>query len=106
MQQNISQTNQNVSMDVLDNLMNNGSSSTGAGPSSLPTSAASGSQANQQLLVEQQIKLNQLQQLYQLQTQIFQQQVSFPSSAGSPARDERLVFWTWRRENLTDSSRI
>ena len=80
---NKQQSNTNVSMDVLENLMSNPSSGTG-GPSSMPASAASGSQPSQQMLVEQQMRLNQLQQLYQLHTQIFQQQVSFyfPSTAG------------------------
>lgn len=73
---NIQQTPSNVTMDVLDNLMANATSGAGGPPSSMPASAASSSQSNQQMLVEQQMRLNQLQQLYQLQTQIFQQQVS------------------------------
>lgn len=69
---NMQQNPSGVAMDVLDNLMSN-SSSSAAGPASLP---APGSQPAQQMLMEQQMRLNQLQQLYQLQTQIFQQQVS------------------------------
>jgi hypothetical protein len=76
---NMPQNNANVGMDVLDNLMSNPSPGT-AGASSISTSAAPASQSNQQMLVEQQMRLNQLQQLYQLQTQIFQQQVSVLTS--------------------------
>ncbi|KAI0090395.1 hypothetical protein BDY19DRAFT_939991 [Irpex rosettiformis] len=73
------QSNQNVSMDVLDNLMANASSNSNNGSSPMSTSTASGSQPNQQALIEQQMRLNQLQQLYQLQTQIFQQQIELLS---------------------------
>ncbi|KAI0696830.1 hypothetical protein BC835DRAFT_1340855 [Cytidiella melzeri] len=79
---NMQQNNPNVSMDVLDNLMANASPNAG-GPSSMPASAAPGSQSNQQMLVEQQMRLNQLQQLYQLQTQIFQQQIELLSGQSS-----------------------
>lgn len=57
-----------VSMDVLEGLMNmqdRGGQSVVQG----------GTQPSPQILMEHQMRLNQLQQLYQLQTQIFQQQV-------------------------------
>ena len=69
-----------VSMDVLEGLMgmqdNRGGQSGTLSNSGQPTP---------QMLVEQQMRLNQLQQLYQLQTQIFQQQVSLPISEHSSA---------------------
>ena len=72
---NMHSNSQNVGMDVLDNLMANTPSNSN-GSSSMPAPAVTGPQPSQQALIEQQMKLNQLQQLYQLQTQIFQQQVS------------------------------
>ena len=65
---------QNVGMDVLEGLMAM-QDNRGAQSNSLPASG----QPAPQLLMEQQMRLNQLQQLYQLQTQIFQQQVRFYS---------------------------
>lgn len=76
---NMQQNGQAVPMDVLENLMANPQAGAG-GPSSLPVQGSSnGSQPSQQVLLEHQMRLNQLQQLYQLQTQIFQQQVSASS---------------------------
>ena len=61
-----------VNMDVLEGLMGlqdrNGQQVVASG----------GGPQTSQMLMEQQMRLNQLQQLYQLQTQIFQQQVSRP----------------------------
>ena len=74
---NMHSNSQNVGMDVLDNLMANTPSNSNDS-SSMPAPAVTGPQPSQQALIEQQMKLNQLQQLYQLQTQIFQQQVSRP----------------------------
>lgn len=93
----IPQNNANVGMDVLDNLMSTPSPGSG-GPSSMSTSAAASSQSNQQMLVEQQMRLNQLQQLYQLQTQIFQQQVSalnFPSATGRERQPYAVLASRW-----------
>ncbi|KAI0346673.1 hypothetical protein BDW22DRAFT_791683 [Trametopsis cervina] len=79
---NIQQNSPGVNMDVLDNLMASASSGAG-GPSSMPVPSGSGSQPTQQMLVEHQMRLNQLQQLYQLQTQIFQQQIEILSGQSS-----------------------
>ena len=71
-QQQQSMQNGGVSMDVLEGLMGlqdrNGQQVVASG----------GGPQTSQMLMEQQMRLNQLQQLYQLQTQIFQQQVSRP----------------------------
>ncbi|KIP04746.1 hypothetical protein PHLGIDRAFT_14993 [Phlebiopsis gigantea 11061_1 CR5-6] len=65
---------QNVGMDVLEGLMAM-QDNRGAQSNNLPAPG----QPAPQLLMEQQMRLNQLQQLYQLQTQIFQQQIELLS---------------------------
>lgn len=65
-----------VGMDVLEGLMAMQDTRGGGGPSNALPNA---SQPTPQMLMEHQMRLNQLQQLYQLQTQIFQQQVRFLS---------------------------
>jgi hypothetical protein len=67
-----------VGMDVLEGLM---VMQDGRGGQSAPIQGSQ--QPSPQMLMEQQMRLNQLQQLYQLQTQIFQQQVSIPISVRS-----------------------
>ncbi|KAJ3523010.1 hypothetical protein NM688_g8793 [Phlebia brevispora] len=65
-----------VGMDVLEGLM--GMQERGGQPG-----VPAGGQPTPQMLMEHQMRLNQLQQLYQLQTQIFQQQVRHSSFIGS-----------------------
>lgn len=73
--------NGGVNMDVLEGLM----SMQERGGQSV---VAAGVQQPPQMLMEQQMRLNQLQQLYQLQTQIFQQQVStFVVGSACPFHD-------------------
>ena len=67
-----------VGMDVLEGLM--AMQDNRAGQSNAIASPTQG-QPTPQMLMEHQMRLNQLQQLYQLQTQIFQQQVRFCSQS-------------------------
>lgn len=75
-----------VSIDVLEGLMAM-QDNRGGQPNSLPSPTQP--QPTPQMLMEHQMRLNQLQQLYQLQTQIFQQQVSHPFSVRSGYSDQR-----------------
>ena len=78
----------NVGMDVLEGLMAM-QDNRGGQPNAMSTTG----QPTPQMLMEHQMRLNQLQQLYQLQTQIFQQQVRFhlflPPARPPAARDQR-----------------
>ncbi|GBE88610.1 hypothetical protein SCP_1400150 [Sparassis crispa] len=73
---NFQQSNMQVSMDVLESLMN---MQDGSGQAALAQQA----QTTPQALLEQQMRLNQLQQLQQLQNQIFQQQIELLSGQSS-----------------------
>ncbi|THH00854.1 hypothetical protein EW026_g1739 [Hermanssonia centrifuga] len=86
-----SMSNNGLGMDVLEGLM--GMQERGG-----QSGMSSGAQPTPQMLVEQQMRLNQLQQLYQLQTQIFQQQIellsgqtSFSSLSGTPREQQQYL---------------
>ena len=69
-----------LQMQGLENTILNQQQTTSTPPSTSSSSPSSAQASyNPQLLLEQQIKLTQLQQLQQLQNQIFQQQVLLPS---------------------------
>lgn len=72
-----------VDMNMLEGLM---ALQDGRGQSAAMQGGGGQSQQVPQVLVEQQMRLNQLQQLYQLQTQIFQQQVRLPVLSAFPVQ--------------------